>query len=143
MNRRKLISATGAASLTAAAVVVAVGANYSLFGLTTGDARAGHLAPVAVTSTRHPAPTTRTEIVYLDAPPAPAPPGGNPSADVDGTGNRDTTGSAGDASEAPDPNVSPDARPTPPPTVANTGTSHREDDPAERHDVPGTEHPDD
>ncbi len=151
MNRRKLVSATGAASLTAAAVVVAVGANYSLFGLTPGDAKAGHLAPIAATNARHPDPTTRTEITYFDTPaptPSAEPSTGTPPAGGEHTGDENASASATDAPDAPDPEVAPAPQPTPtptpPPTVATDGRGHGSDDTAAQPgDTSGTEPADD
>jgi hypothetical protein len=71
MNRRKLLATTGAVSLTAAAAVVAIGANIGLFGLTDTGTDVGTFQPVTATSSTTAPPT----VLYLDVqdPPTAAP----------------------------------------------------------------------
>ena len=74
MERRTLLATTGAVSLTAAAAVIAIGSNFGLFGLTGGAAKAGHLQPVAATSsTTVPKPPA---VIYLDVQDPPLAPAG-------------------------------------------------------------------
>ena len=111
MNRRKLLATTGAVSLTAAAAVVAIGANIGLFGLTDTGTDVGRFQPVTATSSTTAPPT----VLYLDVqdPPA-ATPGVTGSAGEPGNEQADD-----DA--APTPSVS-----TPRPTSADP--DHEDDD---------------
>ena len=133
MNRRKLLATTGAVSLTAAAAVVAMGANFGLFGLTDEGTDVGRFQPVTATSST----TTPPTVLYLDVQ---DPPVTTPGA---------ASGSAGGPASAPtgagaDPTRS---VPTPPPTSAepdhegdDDGSHEKSDDTEDEHE---SEHEDD
>jgi len=77
MQRRKAFATAGAVSVTALALVVALGANVGLFGLTRHDDGPGRFNLVSSTQSR--GPNVRTEIVDVPVPAAPAPGGGSSS----------------------------------------------------------------
>ena len=77
MERRKAFATAGAVSVTALALVVALGANVGLFGLTRHDDGPGRFKLVGSTQSR--GPNVRTEIVDVPVPAAPAPGGGSSS----------------------------------------------------------------
>lgn len=72
MERRKAFATAGAVSVTALALVVALGANMGLFGLTRSNDGPGNFK--LVDNTQQAKPTVRTEVVDVPVPaPAPAP----------------------------------------------------------------------
>ncbi len=74
MDRRKAFATAGAVSVTALALVVALGANMGLFGLTRHDDGPGNFK--LIDNTQQAKPSVRTEIVDVPVPapdPAPAP----------------------------------------------------------------------
>jgi hypothetical protein len=126
MERRKLLATTGAVSLTAAAAVIAIGSNFGVFGLTDGPAKAGHLQPVAATSS-----TTLPEppaVIYLDVQDPPLAPASTPPASVDGAHDTDD-----DSSEYDD-GATPPVASTPP---ASVDGAHQMDDDSSEHDDHG------
>jgi hypothetical protein len=95
MDRRKAFATAGAVSVTALALVVALGANMGLFGLTRHDDGPGNFK--LIDNTQQAKPSVRTEIVDVPVPAPAAPP-----APVTGTG-------APSGSSAPRPSYTPPA----------------------------------
>jgi hypothetical protein len=135
MNRRKLLATTGAVSLTAAAAVVAMGANIGLFGLTDTGTDVGRFQPVTATSST----TTPPTVLYLDVQDPPAATPGVAGGSADGPANGSSRSGADPAPSAS----------TPPPTSASPDhegdddSYHEESDEAEHELEHGSEHDDD
>jgi hypothetical protein len=128
MDRRKLLATTGAVSLTAAAAVVAVGANFGLFGLAGDGAKAGHFEPVSSSATTAPRTTPSTEVVYVDVQ--------DPSAGAPAAGSTEESYDHGTIAPAPVPAA--------PPPVTTATVPHRDDDhdEIEYHEDDEAEHED-
>ncbi|HZJ27885.1 MAG TPA: hypothetical protein VFF40_12885 [Acidimicrobiia bacterium] len=134
MNRRKLLATSGAATLTAAAAVVAVGANFSLFGLTGGSADAGKLQPTDPTATTIEAPVPPApipEVIYLDVE--------DPAATAPGVGGPGSVPAPSDPDDSPDPRASVTSAPSAAPAASSSHADSNDDSNEIEHGFDGDE----
>ena len=126
MQRRKAFATAGAVSVTALALVVALGANVGLFGLTRHDDGPGRFKLVGSTQSR--GPNVRTEIVDVPVPAAPAPGGGSSSGRSSSSASPSASAVAPAGTSAPSATSSSGGQPTSDDHEAERPESGDEDD---------------